>query len=350
MTTYNELEAKFKKGEITMETYLSTPTEPGSFKVTESKKHGRKSAKKQAAMVANLDKFISIPEQPLESASVCEMCGNNVGGPKSLCCEARAITPSAYAKPHQIFLSITGKQGATIVRWNGTVATLRAEGYPKQELLKNEENGKESAFQTLAAAEELIRAMAKLPGWEVRRVDDDAPAASPKQEVIKNEQGEGFVAEPAQLTTVEKQKAFILAGNAYFTVRSLKTGVRYTFRVALPHKNPEETCKYCHNINSACTCPIVHFVSYLAGPDNGRDYIYLGMIRNGKFSVSRASKRLENSSTFKAFRWVWEHLSINQIPPQTEIWHEGRCGRCGHKLTVPESIESGIGPICEGKE
>ena len=27
-------------------------------------------------------------------------------------------------------------------------------------------------------------------------------------------------------------------------------------------------------------------------------------------------------------------------------WHEGRCGRCGRKLTVPESIEAGYGPEC----
>jgi hypothetical protein len=26
--------------------------------------------------------------------------------------------------------------------------------------------------------------------------------------------------------------------------------------------------------------------------------------------------------------------------------HEGKCGRCGRLLTVPSSIESGIGPEC----
>jgi hypothetical protein len=29
-----------------------------------------------------------------------------------------------------------------------------------------------------------------------------------------------------------------------------------------------------------------------------------------------------------------------------EVWHEGRCGRCGRALTVPESVERGIGPEC----
>jgi hypothetical protein len=37
------------------------------------------------------------------------------------------------------------------------------------------------------------------------------------------------------------------------------------------------------------------------------------------------------------------------MPDGVVIWHEGRCGRCGRRLTVPESIESGYGPECIGK-
>jgi hypothetical protein len=32
-----------------------------------------------------------------------------------------------------------------------------------------------------------------------------------------------------------------------------------------------------------------------------------------------------------------------------EFWHEGKCCRCGRKLTVPASIASGIGPECATK-
>jgi hypothetical protein len=32
-----------------------------------------------------------------------------------------------------------------------------------------------------------------------------------------------------------------------------------------------------------------------------------------------------------------------------EVYHEGRCGRCNRKLTVPESIETGLGPECASK-
>jgi Family of unknown function (DUF6011) len=154
-----------------------------------------------------------------------------------------------------------------------------------------------------------------------------------------------FVAAPANLKTAAAAKKFILAGNAYFTVRSQATGTRYTFRVAKPadpEKKPDPW-NY-HSLPSDS-----RFVSYLAGPDNTSDYVYLGMLRGNKFFVTRASKRLENSQVFKAFRWVWEHLCNNQLAPKTEVWHEGRCGVCGRPLTVPESIEAGIGPVCAEK-
>lgn len=35
-------------------------------------------------------------DYPLESNSVCSKCGGEMAGPKSLCCEAPATTPSAF--------------------------------------------------------------------------------------------------------------------------------------------------------------------------------------------------------------------------------------------------------------
>jgi hypothetical protein len=39
-------------------------------------------------------------------------------------------------------------------------------------------------------------------------------------------------------------------------------------------------------------------------------------------------------------------LKINTLPDFVEVWHEGFCGKCGKRLTVPNSIEIGIGPDC----
>lgn len=180
----------------------------------------------------------------------------------------------------------------------------------------------------------------------IEKIKKPAEASSQAQQApLADEQG-AFVAAPANLKTAQNAKNFITAGNAYFTARSV-SGTRYTYRVSLPKKDSKETCKWCHH--APCTCEPAWFVSYLSGPENSSDYTHLGMIRGGKFSTTKASNRLINSQVYKAFRWVWEHLANGQMPPKTEIFHEGRCGRCGRMLTVPESIEAGIGPECAGK-
>lgn len=143
-----------------------------------------------------------------------------------------------------------------------------------------------------------------------------------------------------QLSTPESALRFILAGNAYVTIRSLSTGTRYTFRVN------RADCSRCGKKDCKCWVYPLYFVSLLSGPDNNSDYIYMGSIRDNVLRITRGSKMREDSVPFKAFRWMLEHLMIKKMPPKTELWHEGRCGRCGRKLTVPESIAAGIGPDC----
>jgi hypothetical protein len=62
-------------------------------------------------------------------------------------------------------------------------------------------------------------------------------------------------------STIESARAFALAGNATLTISSLKTGVRFTYKVrqAKDQKTGELT-------------PDMYFVSLLNGPDNENDY------------------------------------------------------------------------------
>jgi len=127
-------------------------------------------------------------------------------------------------------------------------------------------------------------------------------------------------------------QTFILAGNATFTVRSQKTGNRFTFKVSKPS---EET---------------PHFVSLLNGADNENSYVFLGSIFGGKQYVhGKRSKVSVEAPSAKAARWVVSRVLEGKALDGCEIWHEGKCGRCGRKLTVPESIESGLGPECATK-
>lgn len=126
---------------------------------------------------------------------------------------------------------------------------------------------------------------------------------------------------------------FILAGKAIFTVSSV-TGQRYTFKVT--HKEATERW------------PETWFISVLTGPDNTKDYTYLGIVnRDGMIKMTNKSGFGEGSVPVRVARWAlniaWGRTTL---PEGYKIQHEGRCGRCGRLLTVPESIESGIGPEC----
>lgn len=136
---------------------------------------------------------------------------------------------------------------------------------------------------------------------------------------------------PGKLLTVQDAIRYIQAGDATVTLKSLKTDMHYTYRVRESDDGN------------------VFFVAVMWGTDNESDYSYkyIGIIKNGECKWTRKSKVAEDDIRWKAFQWVYNMLAVaNIMPPNLEIWHEGRCGRCNHKLTRPDSIERGIGPEC----
>lgn len=121
-------------------------------------------------------------------------------------------------------------------------------------------------------------------------------------------------------------KTFVFAGKAIFTMVNTKTRNRFTYKVTKAKQND------------------IFFVSVLTGSDNISDYTFIGYIKTGVFNWSKKSRISRDSISFKAFNWLINNI-IN-IPDVVEIWHEGKCCRCGRILTTPESIERGIGPEC----
>ena len=93
-------------------------------------------------------------------------------------------------------------------------------------------------------------------------------------------------------------------------------------------------------------------MSALTGPDNTSHYRYIGVIFDEKtFRHTKKSTIGKDAPVVRCFEWVWNVLSkkSQKALDRIEFWHEGRCAVCGRKLTVPESIKSGIGPVCEGR-
>lgn len=126
---------------------------------------------------------------------------------------------------------------------------------------------------------------------------------------------------------------YILSGHATFTVAN-PNGRHFTYRVREFHGS--------------------HLVWVLAGPRNDcdRDYAYVGKVAEGAgvfptITLTTRSRYTEDALCLKVARWALRVIwSGEALPPGYSIEHDGRCRRCGRKLTTPESIARGLGPEC----
>lgn len=140
--------------------------------------------------------------------------------------------------------------------------------------------------------------------------------------------------QPKTELKMDKALDFILAGKSTFTIKSVPTGKHFTFMVTQPKKNKTEKKS-------------VHFVKLMTGTDNERSYTFFATIFDkAAYKHSNKSRIGEDAQGVRAFRWFMNNLMKGTVNGQVELFHEGCCGRCGRKLTTPESIESGIGPEC----
>lgn len=90
------------------------------------------------------------------------------------------------------------------------------------------------------------------------------------------------------------------------------------------------------------------YASYLCGPINTLDYRRFAAVNANTF-------RVFSNGTFQKQVAALEVLMGATLDNQTAFGKAyakaaTRCYRCGKLLTEPESIESGIGPICAGRE
>jgi len=132
-----------------------------------------------------------------------------------------------------------------------------------------------------------------------------------------------------------------MGGKSTFTLVSTSSGTRFTYKFSTPKEQ----------LSDGNTDFDVIFIKVLSGSDNETGYQYLGQVfpkRSGlQYNHGRKSRVGDTAPSVKAIRWFLHQLqgegsNLNKV----EFWHEGRCARCGRKLTVPESVETGFGPDC----
>ncbi len=163
----------------------------------------------------------------------------------------------------------------------------------------------------------------------------------------KDDEGDNVAVAPVRISrhTISEIKdiiKFMYAGNSTFTIQNTETCNRFTYKLQVPQ-----------NKRNAPEHEKVWFVKVMTGSNNEGDYQFVGTIFNdqnkypNKYYRHSAKSRITNQAqSVKVFQWFLKALQANNIPSQVEFYHEGRCGRCGRKLTVPESIIDGIGPEC----
>ena len=130
-----------------------------------------------------------------------------------------------------------------------------------------------------------------------------------------------------------KALEFILGGKSFVTFLNTKTDNRFTFKV-VKHKKED-----------------LFFVNVLTSPDI---YTFIGTVNStGSFRHSRKSKITGEAQSVKVFSYVFSKLqiivkpstetedAITALPEFIEVYHSGRCGKCGKRLTTPNSINLG---------
>jgi hypothetical protein len=137
------------------------------------------------------------------------------------------------------------------------------------------------------------------------------------------------------MNELSNPKEFALAGNAVITLESENTGNRFTYKITRADDN--------HNL---------FFVKLLVGPDNTADYSYIGCYYSDSqyFHPNKKYKEIDRNVWPASMRAIYYFFkNIDNIPSKLHVYHEGKCGRCGRRLTTPESILLGFGPECVNK-
>ncbi len=128
--------------------------------------------------------------------------------------------------------------------------------------------------------------------------------------------------------------------NGEFTFINTMTGERRTFRIRTQPKD-------------AKFAPGARLVSLLTGPCNEKNYTGFAFLNEGHTPMIHLYRK-KNDPTHRYYARLLEALEYGEgevtIGNHTyEVLQSTLCRMCNRKLTTPESIKSGIGPVCAGR-
>lgn len=116
---------------------------------------------------------------------------------------------------------------------------------------------------------------------------------------------------------------------ASFTVKSLETGKDFTFKI--------ERNEFLKNM-----------YTHVKVEKNYLDFYRLGTYSKG---VLKHKQEEVHTPAADAAAWILRQIEKNNMETlreKVEVYHLGKCLRCGRSLTDAHSIETGFGPYCRG--
>ncbi|MCP4897845.1 MAG: hypothetical protein GY906_12805 [bacterium] len=125
--------------------------------------------------------------------------------------------------------------------------------------------------------------------------------------------------------------------NGTYTITNRETGEYRTFRIRTQGED-------------SSFAPGKRVLSLLTGSDNTTDYTGFAFVHDdgSLFTVWKKKRGTKYDKYAKLVRLVLFQKAPHALE-KYEVLEDCRCIRCNRKLTTPESIKSGIGPICAGR-
>lgn len=134
--------------------------------------------------------------------------------------------------------------------------------------------------------------------------------------------------------TLDATEFAIATHNGTITVNNPATGSHRTFQI----RTQKPDAKF---------APGERIVSLLTGPNNEQDFTSFGFVKpDGKIIVWRKHQ----GTQFERFARMLMNAKDEAARFGLCFMWSATCRKCNRKLTTVESILSGIGPTCEGRE
>ena len=123
---------------------------------------------------------------------------------------------------------------------------------------------------------------------------------------------------------------------ATVTIQNTATGNRMTMRFRKPALKDGQ---------DEAHVPV--WVEVMDGPDNESHFSFVGTLWGNTLVPSKFAKAAPGKVAQAKVMLDWTLAAAAKGDLRTvRVQHSGCCGRCGRKLTVPESIDIGLGPEC----